>query len=31
MDLPDTVLRKIYYLNSLRVTPGLPQEGWERH
>ena len=24
MDLPDDVLRKIYYENALRVTPGLP-------
>jgi len=28
MDLPDEVLRKVYYRNALRVTPGLPQEGW---
>jgi predicted TIM-barrel fold metal-dependent hydrolase len=28
MDLPDVVLRKIYYQNALRVTPGLPQGGW---
>ena len=28
MDLPDTVLRKIYYQNALRTTPGLPQTGW---
>ena len=25
MDLPDSVLRKVYYQNSLRVTPGLPR------
>ena len=24
MDLPDDVLRKIYYENALKVTPGLP-------
>jgi predicted TIM-barrel fold metal-dependent hydrolase len=26
MALPDDVLRKIYYLNALRVAPGLPQK-----
>ncbi len=26
--LPDAVLRKIYYANALRITPGLPREGW---
>jgi predicted TIM-barrel fold metal-dependent hydrolase len=25
MDLPDPVLRKLYYQNALRVTPGLPK------
>ena len=30
MDLPDDVLRKVYYENALRVTPGLPQIGWPR-
>lgn len=30
MDLPDGVLRKLYYQNALRVTPGLPQSGWPR-
>ena len=30
MDLPDGVLRKVYYQNALRVTPGLPQSGWPR-
>ena len=30
MDLPDDVLRKVYYQNALRVTPGLPQSGWPR-
>ena len=24
----DDVLRKVYYANALRVTPGLPREGW---
>ena len=28
MGLPDTVLRKLYYQNALRVTPGLPKTGW---
>jgi len=28
MDLPDVVLRKVYFENALRVTPGLPQTGW---
>jgi hypothetical protein len=27
MDLPDEVLKKVYYKNALRVTPGLPQTG----
>jgi uncharacterized protein len=30
IDLPDEVLRKLYYANALRITPGLPQEGWAR-
>ncbi len=30
MGLPDVVLRKVYYQNALRVTPGLPQTGWQR-
>ncbi|MFB3853594.1 MAG: amidohydrolase family protein [Vicinamibacterales bacterium] len=30
MDLPDEVLRKIYYGNALRVAPGLPQTGWPK-
>jgi uncharacterized protein len=28
IDLPDEVLKKIYYQNALRITPGLPQSGW---
>ncbi len=28
MDLPDEVLKKIYYKNALRVTPGLPKNSW---
>jgi len=30
MDLPDVVLKKMYYLNALKVTPGLPQTGWPK-
>jgi hypothetical protein len=26
--LPDDVLRKLYYKNALKLTPGLPQTGW---
>ena len=25
MDLPDDVLRKVYYENALRVIPGIPR------
>jgi predicted TIM-barrel fold metal-dependent hydrolase len=28
LGLPDEVLKKVYYKNALRVTPGLPQSGW---
>ena len=28
MGLPDTVLKKLYYQNALRWTPGLPKTGW---
>ena len=28
MDLPDPVLKKVYYQNALRVAKGLPQSGW---
>jgi predicted TIM-barrel fold metal-dependent hydrolase len=28
MGLPDDVLRKLYYQNALRITPGLPKNGW---
>jgi predicted TIM-barrel fold metal-dependent hydrolase len=28
IDLPDDVLKKVYYRNALRITPGLPQTGW---
>ena len=30
IDLPDQVLKKLYFGNALRITPGLPQEGWPR-
>jgi predicted TIM-barrel fold metal-dependent hydrolase len=30
LDLPDDVLKKIYYKNALRWTKGLPQNGWPR-
>jgi len=30
MGLSDSVLRKVYYQNALRVTPGLPKNGWPR-
>jgi len=25
MDLPDAVLRKVYYQNAMRIVPGLPK------
>src|SRR5690606_38421132 len=28
MGLSDEVLRKLYYANALKITPGLPQSGW---
>ena len=28
--LPDGVLKKLYYQNALKLTPGLPQAGWPR-
>jgi uncharacterized protein len=30
IDLPDAVLKKIYFQNALRVVKGLPQTGWPR-
>jgi predicted TIM-barrel fold metal-dependent hydrolase len=30
LNLPDAVLRKVYYQNAVRITPGLPQSGWGR-
>jgi uncharacterized protein len=29
MDLPDDVLRKLYYENAIRLLPAMPTEGWE--
>ncbi|HXE80854.1 MAG TPA: amidohydrolase family protein [Vicinamibacterales bacterium] len=28
IDLPDEVLRKVYYGNALRIMKGMPREGW---
>jgi len=30
IDLPDAVLKKVYFANALRLTKGLPQNGWPR-
>ncbi|MEO7274303.1 MAG: amidohydrolase family protein [Vicinamibacterales bacterium] len=30
VDLPDPVLKKLYYQNALKLTPGLPQTGWPK-
>ncbi len=30
MGLPDTVLKKLYYGNALRIVPGMPREGFPR-
>jgi len=30
IDLPDAVLKKVYFGNALRITVGLPQGGWPR-
>ena len=30
MDLPDEVLKKLYYQNALRVVKGLPTAGWPK-
>jgi uncharacterized protein len=30
IDLPDTVLKKVYYQNALKITPALPQTGWPK-
>jgi hypothetical protein len=28
MQLPDDVLKKLYYKNALRIVPGLPASGF---
>jgi predicted TIM-barrel fold metal-dependent hydrolase len=30
IDLPDGVLKKVYYQNALKITRGLPKAGWPR-
>ena len=30
IDLPDAVLKKVYFQNALKLTSGLPQAGWPR-
>jgi predicted TIM-barrel fold metal-dependent hydrolase len=30
IDLPDGVLKKVYFQNALRITKGIPQSGWPR-
>lgn len=30
IDLPDEVLKKVYFRNALTIVKGLPQEGWPR-
>lgn len=30
MDLPDEVLRKVYYENAVRLIRGMPRDGWPR-
>jgi predicted TIM-barrel fold metal-dependent hydrolase len=30
IDLPDQVLKKLYYQNALKLTPALPQTGWAK-
>lgn len=30
IDLPDEVLKKVYFANALRITGGIPQGGWPR-
>ncbi len=30
LDLPDNVLKDIYYRNALRITPGISQAGWPK-
>ncbi len=28
LDLPDDVLKKVYYKNALKIVPGMPKTGW---
>ena len=28
IDLPDSVLKKVYYQNALKITRGLPRTAW---
>ncbi len=28
--LPDSVLKKVYYMNALKITPALPRTAWDR-
>ncbi len=30
IDLPDAVLKKVYYQNALKLTPAAPQTGWPK-
>jgi len=30
IDLPDSVLKKVYFANALKITKGIPQTGWPR-
>jgi predicted TIM-barrel fold metal-dependent hydrolase len=30
IDLPDAVLKKVYYQNALKIAPKLPQTGWPK-
>ncbi|MEO5903738.1 MAG: amidohydrolase family protein [Gemmatimonadaceae bacterium] len=30
IDLPDSVLKKVYYMNALKITSALPGTGWPR-
>ena len=30
IDLPDAVLKKVYFENALKITKGIPQSGWPR-
>jgi predicted TIM-barrel fold metal-dependent hydrolase len=30
IDLPEAVLKKVYFANALKITKGLPQSGWPR-